>query len=230
MQNDAIERDDLPIDPDSNIAREGCTYEKYRVGAPPLQLRPLNSIAAAEDDPSCLCLMQMRSQIEAMLREIEVELDRMQDHEGNPATIQFVHRTVGRDLPSPQNLTVLVPAVWNENTPLNWLSAVEKIRSILLQDPITQVVKVEIMGRQLYQQRRIAVVEADHPIVAVWEEILPQVQTLIGPASEIDGLWASIGVERMGYEIDGEDGLRTTVSVVVDWDVNPVLWRKAESR
>ena len=225
-QNDSSERTDLPIAHNSNLATEGCTYEKYRVGGPPLQLLPLRSISVHTNNPALPALGHLMPQIQAVLRENQVRLDDNQDMHGNKAQIEFMHRVIGYETPSLQNLTILIPAVWNDNLPYAWLHVVSELRTILVQNVHTRPIKVELIGRQLYEPVRVLGVAENHPIISIWNNIHPQIWAIVTDFSHLRNRLWSIGVRRMGPPHWSGTGswLTTVIRVIVNWDVNPMHW------
>ena len=164
-QNDSNTRSDFHIAPNSNLAQESFTYEKYRVGSPPSQFIPLDDTPLEQRHLAYAVLRQLLPQIEAITREDRAEKDPGQDMHGNTADIEFVHRSVDDEPPSLENLTLLIPAVWNENAPFQWLRVVEEGRGLLVQNVRTRLVKVKLISPQLYQPLTIETV-VNNPIVA----------------------------------------------------------------
>lgn len=233
VQNDSSTRTDLPVPGDSNLAREGYTYEKFRVGGPPLQLLPLHNTTLGHADPAAVVLRQLLPRIVATMREHQVELDEGEDTYGfgSGNNIEFVHRTVNDETPSLQNLTILIPAIWNEDAPFQWLHVVDELRGLLVQDVRTRPVKVELIGGQHLRQQVLHVVAEDDPIVAAWPTVGPQVLSIITRSVYLQDQWWAVGVRRIGQEQwDGEEGALTTiVSILVNWDVKPAHWVESQT-
>ena len=190
VQNDINLRPEVPINPDGILARDGFTYEKYRVGSPPLQILPLGFHPIKQRTPVYILLENLRFQLEAILVKYGIELDDERE-DGKVGDIQFVHRTVDDDEPSNDNLTVWIPAIWDEK-PLDWLRAVKAMRLLLLKDPITKSIKVEMISHELYRSKMIAAVQVDHPIVAAWNTISPLIH-------EVSLLWTFLYAFPEGF-------------------------------
>ncbi len=230
VQNDSSTRSDLPLTFDSNLAREGCTYERYRVGGPPLQLLPLSNTTLDHSDPAAVALRQLLPRIIAIMREHQVDLDDGEDTYGSSNNIEFVHRTVNDEPPSLQNLTILIPAIWNERAPFQWLHVVDELCGLLVQDVRTRPVKVELIGGPHLRQQLIDVVEENHPIVAAWHTVGPEVLSIITGSAHLRNQWWALGVRRIGRQNwDGEAPLSTIVSILVNWDVKPVHWVESQN-
>lgn len=229
-QDDCSSRPDLPITLDSNLFREGCTYERYRVGGPPLQILPLSNTTLDHSDPAAVVLRQLLPRIKAIMGEHGVELDEGEDTYGSSNTIEFVHRTLNDESPSLQNLTVLIPATWNDRAPFQWLHVVNALRGLLVQEVRTRSVKVEIIGGEHLRQQVMDVVEEGHPIVAAWNDVQPQILGIITRSVHLRDQWWAIGVRRIGSRNwDGEGLLFTVVSILVNWDVKPVHWEDSQN-
>lgn len=230
VQNDCSTRPDLPITLDSNIGREGCTYERYRVGGPPLQVLPLSNTTLEHSDPAAVVLRQLLPRIKAIMREHGVELDEGEDTYGSSNTIEFVHRTVNDESPSLHNLTVLIPATWNDRAPYQWLMVVNELRELLVQDLRTRPVKVELIGGHHLRQQVMDVVEEGHPIVTAWINVRPQILGIITGSAHLRDQWWAVGVRRIGSQNwDGEGPLSTVVSILVNWDVKPIHWEDSQN-
>ena len=233
VQDDSRSRDDLPIHSGSILAREGFTYEKYRVGCPPLQLLPLTGGFLREDTGVYPVLRRFMPKIEEILEANGIEVDEGDD-DGFSWGIDFVHRTVDDETPSRNNLTLLIPAVWHDDAPFQWLHAVDKIRTILVKNILTRAVKVELIAEELSARRRITVLKSDDPIVPIWDELRPQIRSIINQNEALRDRWWSIGAVRMGYadgpSYDEPEAPLPTLSILVSWDVNPFQWQGSESQ
>lgn len=170
VQNDVDTRKDLPVALNSNLAKEGFTYQTFRVGGPPLQLLPLRNTHLDYSDPVHPILRQLLPRIEAILEKFGVELDDGEETWGfgSSPEIEFVHRTVNDEPPSLQNLTILIPAQWNEHAPFQWLHVVDELRGLLIQDVRIRPIRVELIGGRLLEQQVMDAVKEDHPIIAAW--------------------------------------------------------------
>ncbi|KAL8828037.1 MAG: hypothetical protein Q9191_002830 [Dirinaria sp. TL-2023a] len=208
------------------------TPRKFTTG-PPLQLLPLQSIVpdVPEDtDPAYTALESMLPLINATLAEHHVSLDKTEDMYGSSAQIQFLHRTKDESSITPENLTVLIPALWDEARPLAWLRVVSDLRAMLVQRPYTRSVKVELIARQLYGPQTFDVVEENRPIVEKWTTLETQLQEIISRSERLRNSVCSLGVIRMGYvHWSGGDPLPTVVLVVVNWDINPCEWDQTQA-
>ena len=230
VRNDASERTDLDVPPTSRLRTEGFTYERERVGSPPLALLPLQDSPINENNFAYLQLQKVLPQIEDVLRDYHVQIDGDQDMDGQTNQIEFVHRTREHESLSNHDLTVLIPAVWEEARPQIWLQVVDRVREILVQHQYTEGIKVEVIGRRFFKALTLDVVEDDHPIVSRWKDLRPQIHTIIDQSQHLRDRWCSIGVIRQGHTdwTGSEPPLPTVVAIMVDWDVNPLHWQDAE--
>ena len=192
---------------------------------PPLQLLPLENVDPDDDDPAYIDLIGMLPHIYDTLGKHQVSLDDDQDMYGSSRQIEFLHRTKGGGSPTLGDLTVLIPALWNEAQPLAWLRVVSDLRHMLVQGTNTRPVKVELIARQLYNPQTFDVVEENHPIVGKWNALQPQLLGMISQSERLRTRLCSLGVIRMGYiHWSGGSVLPTIVLVVVNWDINPHEW------
>ena len=230
LRNDATLRTDLNVPPQSRLAREGFTYEKFRVGCPPLALLPLHFTDLHGGNRAYQALRWQMPRFHEVLQNFHIEIDYDRDIFGNNQEVRFGHRTREYEDPSDSNIFVFIPAVWNDNRPLSWLQAVNEIRNILGENPFTRRVGVEMMGRYYFKEWTMKVIEDDHPIIAVWHRIQPEIHSILAQSQFLRDRWCSIAVIRLGHITEDGPPLPTVVAILVDWDVNPLHWEDAQLR
>ncbi|KAI4124222.1 MAG: hypothetical protein LQ338_004927, partial [Usnochroma carphineum] len=228
VQNDSSSDDALQVPPQSQVAREGYTSQKFRVGGPPLQILPLETTLIPHNHEVAVVLRELVPRIENALSFHQVERD-VED------PVAFVYRTIPEQMPAMENMTAYVPATWNDSAPIQWLKAVDAIRAILVRDHRTRPIKVEIIAWQLTTPRNTEALEEDHPVVAAWPEIRPQVHNILGETTIVRESWLTIIVLRRGYnppwsDIDGSPHPSVVLLIIMDYVINPWQWRAAEHK
>ena len=208
----------IPLDPKSNLVLEGFTYEQYRVGCPPLQILPLESHYVPTNSPARTRLRELSGRIREIIQRHGMTLDRdaaAKKKERNSRPIQVVYRTLSDGNLSPSHLTLLIRAVWDDSAPYRWLLVASDLRTLLTQqqDPHTAPIRVEIIGGGNLNGYTIDDIDANHPIIPLWDKILnPEVHKSIDE-SQLKDRRSSIGVLRM-EELRAP--LPTVVSIMVD--------------
>ena len=222
-QDDSSPDDHFPVPANDPILTEGYTNQTYRVGCPPLQIRPLAQKPIEDDQPEYSELHLRLPQMRKVLAIHKVDTG---DEYGES---ELVYRTVEGSTPRSEDMTVLVHATWEDDdvatTELQWLLAANAIRKILLAVPELAHVKVEIIAWQMIRACAMKVVEANHPIIAAWPTLHPLVHQLIAD-SPIHGRWCSVGVMRVGFE----DPPPVVLHMTVEWDVRHREFQELEQR
>ena len=99
-----------------SIVETGFTSERYRVGAPPLQLLPLERREVRDGARIKSAIDEMIPRIEKALEEREITTE--DDHD----SIKLVHRTIpDDDEPNTDNLTLIIDAMWNDRSNEDWI-------------------------------------------------------------------------------------------------------------
>ena len=147
---------------------------KLTAGPPPLQ-----SIIPDENDPIYMDLKGMLPRLKDTMTRYQVSLDSVQDMQGSSPLIAFLHRTKGEVFATRENLTVFIPAIWNEAQPLAWLRVVSDLRQMLVLGTRTRPVKVELIARQLYLPQAFDAVKENHPIVEIWNTLQTKLHGII---------------------------------------------------
>ncbi|MCJ1474788.1 hypothetical protein MMC13_003448 [Lambiella insularis] len=218
-QNNANE--ELAATVSSNLSEQGFTSERFRVGAPPLQLLPLESYPIDSTAPQQkIGFDQMLPRIKQILASKNV--DAPQDE------IELYYRRILGE-PGLGDLTVLIEANWNDEACQSWLYAVEAIRSLLASNPLTKDIKVEISSWQAFTEKAIEVVEADHPLVGAWPDIKPYLHNILRSFPRLNNNWITIDVIRMDF-VTAPLPYPIVVSITVDWSLDPKDWLLAENQ
>ena len=229
LQNNATEESAIAVRP--QLLEEGYTSEKYRVGAPPLQLLPLWTKSVNSTGLEYRAFRTIVPLIQEILRSKGIRYDN--DDNDN---ISLVHRTIPQDDSGAETLTIYIIAEWDEQSSVQWLLAVDDIRELLVSNsnarPIKDV-KVEIIDWEAEAERSIDIVEHSHPIVSLWPRIQQVVHYILGLNQKLSDGWRSIDVVRLGPI--GSTGLEDTprplpvvISITVDWGLDSGDWLQAE--
>ena len=206
----------------TTTSRTGFTSEKYRTGAPPLQLLPLFSTEVLPTAPEKIAFENLLPKIMHILDTRNIQVDKRK--------VDLYHRTIsGRPGPAVMDITVYIPTVWNDEANESWLLAVDDIRTQLVQVDIMKEVKVEIVSWQATSMRKVGAVEGDHPLVAAWPKIKPDMHAILAQHQKLHENWRTIDVVRLGFSASPPP-LPIVVSVTVDWTLDPRDWLQAEDQ
>ncbi|KAI4139670.1 MAG: hypothetical protein LQ341_004130 [Variospora aurantia] len=218
VQNSSEEGSDLVIF--ANTATRSYTAERFRLGIPALQILPLLSLPLPSNSP----VVQRINVIEPRIEEI------LETRSINSEDREVVYRTLPGQTPSEDDITYLVRAVWRgDEDAQGWYSAAEEIRALFITHYATRPVKVELLSWQLETQRRIAIVEAEHPLVPAWTSTInPRLHQIINKSPKLKDGWKTIDVLRIGFSSEEYQPMPVTISVTVDWALNRHDWDSAE--
>lgn len=227
VQDDSSANSATHVAPHSQVTLQGYTQQKFRAGCPPLHILPLQSIIVPYDHESSVALRGLLPGIRNALKSHQVQ----PEDECDP--ICLVYRPIPDELPTVENITVYVQAIWDDNSPLQWLNAVKAIQAILQSHPGTSNIKVEIISWQLTAPRNIEALEESHPLVAAWPQIRPQVHVILGQSPVVATSWLTILVLRQGYNppgswLGGPYSTSVVLRIIMSYDVDPWQWIEQE--
>ena len=225
LQNDSSAETDATVS--STLSSEGYTVERYRVGAPPLQILPLATVKIEQSSRQAQALHPIRRQIGEQLQNFHISPDRRFE------ILYLCYR--GIDGASSGSLTLVIHALWNEASAETWLKAVDGIRGILFGIPILASVKVEILSWQTMTKRRVNIIELEHPLVSAYESrILPSLRDILASEPKVWASLNSIDALRLGY-LGSQKAPETFITpnpvvirILVDWDLERRDWQVAE--
>lgn len=209
----------------SNISQSGFTAEKYRAGAPPLELLPLISSQPSDElehdfgilVPNILAILKDKS-----ITVIEESIQLVYRHSENDEQPE-----------NDDNLTVLVRATWSKNADSQWIVAVDAILEYLLGKHLSY--KIEIISWQADTPRYVRPLEFAHPLVSVWDSFNPELMRIVSSSERLRFKWSTMDMLRIGWGYtarpgyNASDDFPVTILITVDWEVDPHDWRKAEA-
>lgn len=178
-----------------------------------------------EEDPECAAIAakihEFRPQIYQALRNHEIDFDE------NDTDLVF--RTDPEASRSKDDLTFLITARWTSNEDGQpWYDVAAYIRSLFLTSFLTRPITVELLSWQLTAPKIIRVVEPKHPLVPIWPELNSRILRILNSTPKLATGWRSIDPIRMGYEDDQIERTSVTISITVDWTLDPPDWNEAE--
>ena len=197
-----------------SIVERGFTSDRYRLGAPPLQLLPLERREVRDERIIKIAIDEIMPKIERALEERNITTE--DDHD----SINLVYRMIPNDdEPSTDTLTLIIDAVWNDRSKEDWVLAVDSIRGMLLQNLTTSNIKVEMISWQAEAERILLPVEATDPLVQAWPSIRSGLHTILEQDSALNSDWKAIDVLRIGFETTPLP-FPIVVSITVDWKLD----------
>ena len=219
IQDSSSAGSDLSIVPNPSIG--AFTAERYRVGIPALQSLPLHTTTSPP--------LAASIKISRFLPRIYEILER-RDVDFEDDGIDLRHRTIPGDVPSDDDLTLLIDTNWNsDDDGQKWYLAAGDIRDLLTTSSVTSNIKVELLSWKLVTRRIIEAVEATHPMVEAWPRLNPLVHAIIAESPKLEQGWGSIDVLRIGFQSDEcAPPMPVTVSITVDWSLDHWDWVRAE--
>ena len=178
-----------------------------------------------EEDPECAAIAaqihEFQPQIYQALRKHAIDFDE------NDSDLVF--RTDPEASRSKDDLTFLITAWWtSDEDGQPWYDAAADIRSVFLTSPLTTPITVELLSWQLTAPKIIRVVEPNHPLVPIWPEMNSRILRILNSNPKLATGWRSIDPVRMGYEDDQIERTSVTISITVDWTLDPPDWIQAE--
>ncbi|KAL9036469.1 MAG: hypothetical protein Q9180_004283 [Flavoplaca navasiana] len=93
-----------------------------------------------------------------------------------------------------------------------------------------QVSQLAILGPEISEMktpRSIDIIEGDHPLVAAWSRIHPQIHRILQQHKELNRSWYSIATLRIGYRLP-DSSMPVTIIIIVDKSFDPPRWAEAE--
>ncbi|KAL9019535.1 MAG: hypothetical protein Q9185_003235 [Variospora sp. 1 TL-2023] len=114
---------------------------------------------------------------------------------------EVVYRTLPGQTASEFDITYVVRAVWRgDEDAQGWYSAAEEIRALFITHSATRPVKIELLSWELETQCKIAIVEAEHPLVPAWTATInPRLHQIINKSPKLKDGWKTIDVIRIGF-------------------------------
>ena len=195
------------------------TIERYRVGIPALQLLPLHSSPLHPTSSVVGRITQVHLQIRHILNSHGIAFDET----------EVVHRTLPGIAASEDDRTFLVHAQWEDDGDItHWFNATKALRDLFHGHFTTTTVKVELLGWQLVRPRKIAIVEATHPLVAAWPVVNAEIHRIIEHSPALSDAWHTIDVLRTGFKSEEYSPMPVTISITVDWSLNFEHWVSPE--
>ncbi|KAL8657111.1 MAG: hypothetical protein Q9226_002244 [Calogaya cf. arnoldii] len=222
-------RSDIPTPPpDTPIAQEGYSMQKFRVGVPPLQILPLETIKIDEDNEV----------VAAVWAEIPIfkwtcTINHITLLGTGTDAFEFVYRTVEGQAPTAEHMILCVKAEWTDGCSRVWAAAANTIRASLRGNPITSAVRVEFISWQLFRPRFTEPLRDDDPIVNAWPQLRPEIHRLLNQSQLVSQNWLAIMVIRRGYiqpETEENNGVELTgdtsvvLLVITSYDIDPHQW------
>lgn len=203
------------------------TYEADRVGVPPVKLLPLGTEVLDDDNPIWRKFHQTRDlqqDIEQVIKKFKINV-----HEKD-----LVLRYDGFE-PAPENsVTTFYIQTQQDSTagPADQRAFVVELYHLLRDGYNFKnefAVTIELIGHRLWAPREICHLEFDHPFFQAWQDRLEGefMKTLQNQPPDLVGKWRSVDVVRLGFDLGNRAKNPVTVSITVDWSVDPPTWKNA---
>ncbi|MCJ1397656.1 hypothetical protein MMC11_000852 [Xylographa trunciseda] len=198
----------------SNVSQTGYTQERYRVGAPPLEILPLHEIP-----PSAL--------LDAKFLELESRMQEICSFWNLPSDEMALRNRVTPGESSGGTPTVLIKAPWDTNSSNSWLLCVNDLREFLISNDLAFIF-VEVLAWEMFVPQFMGPIVRSDAIYAVWDSVLePKVVDILQSYPRLDGNWRTIDVLRIGSQLTVERN-PVTISINVDEDLNEGDWLSTE--
>ncbi|MCJ1383952.1 hypothetical protein MMC17_007066 [Xylographa soralifera] len=199
----------------SNVSQTGFTQERYRVGAPPLEILPLDEIPTS-------------ASLNAKFVELESRIQEICSYWNLPSDEMALRNRVAPGESSGGTPTILIKAHWNTNSNNSWLLCVNDLRELLISNELAYVF-VEVLAWDLFVPQFMGPIVRSDAIYAFWDSILePKVVDLLQSYFRLNGKWRTIDVLRIGSQSTVERN-PVTISIKVDEDLNEGDWLSAEA-
>ena len=200
---------------DSSVSQTGFTQERYRVGAPPLEILPLHEIP-----PS--------ASLNAKFLELESRMEAICSFRNIPSDEMALRNRVTPGESSGGTPTILIKAPWNTNSSNSWLLCVNDLRELLIDNELAYI-SVEVLAQELFVPQFMGSIVRSDAIYAFWDSVLePKVVDLLESYPRLVGKWRTIDVLRIGSQPTVERN-PVTISINVDEDLNEGDWLSAEA-
>ncbi|KAL8846650.1 MAG: hypothetical protein Q9221_008273 [Calogaya cf. arnoldii] len=223
-------RSDVPTPPaDTPMAQEGYSMQKFRVGVPPLQILPLETIRIDKDNEVAAAVWA------------KIPIFKFTCIAGKHITLmgtgtdafEFAYRTIEGQAPTAEHMTLCVKAEWTDGCSRVWVEAANTIRASLRGNPITSAVRVEFISWQLFRPRFTEPLRHDDPIVNAWPQLRREIHRLLNQSQLVSQNWLAIMVIRRGYiepETEENNGIEPSedtsvvLLVIMSYDIDPHQW------
>ena len=202
------------------------TNQKFRVGAPPLQLLPLCNYELDDHELQNSNYDFIRKKIIPKVRKYCF------DQKVVSKEVELYHRRIEGPAPSDPkaDLTLYIDAIWDDATLDHvWRDCVQYARGLLINANLPYV-KVEMLSWQLYCPKYMDSVESVHPFIHAWDTIVgDQVEAILRAEPKLQRPWRSIDVLRLGWS-SSKSLNPIVISITVDWTLDPPDWVSAERK
>ncbi|KAL3423130.1 hypothetical protein PVAG01_04877 [Phlyctema vagabunda] len=229
------------------LRASGGTFEKKRVGTPPLLSLPLCNVQFDAEDPNLYLFNAMQPEIESTLKRQGVQVHSIElcGRKVNAFNSSLFDRLPTSAMSKTEDLdiTILVIACWEEYSYLVWPNCVNQIRKMVI-DEGCPYIKVEMLDKTLSSARYMSEVKASHPFVSIWTgHLQDEITYLINQCPTLKHMWRSIDVMHLGphefqdFNSTWLPGCRSVsslnpivISVTVDRSLHEFEWQPAEKR
>ena len=210
-----------------NLIEFGYTSQQYGVGCPPLFKRPVLRFQVDSTGPEHLNFTLKLPQMRRAVLDNGVRFDPQSSDE-----ILLVQTSIQES--SERDLTILINALWEDDSQDTWERAVDAVKSIIMTTGALKDAYVELKCRQFSAAKTYGTIGSGHAICRLYEDsIRPGVKAALGANEKLSEGYYAINVlligrdgsdELSGYAVEGP----VTIQIIIDLDLEKRDWIQAK--